>query len=94
MTACIPSWKTRSSRTGRVVDVPVGEGIIGRVIDPLGDALDGKGPVAFSRRSPIERVAPPIMDREPVTVPLQTGIKVIDAELFDVISGFEVLAGK
>jgi F-type H+/Na+-transporting ATPase subunit alpha len=60
-------------RTGRVVDVPVGDGIIGRVIDPLGHALDEKGPVAFCRRSPIERTAPPIMDREPVTVPLQTG---------------------
>ena len=66
-------------RTGRVVDVPVGDGIIGRVIDPLGHALDEKGPVAYSRRLPIERAAPPIMDREPVTVPLQTGIKVIDA---------------
>ena len=66
-------------RTGRVVDVPVGDGIVGRVIDPLGHPLDEKGPVAFSRRSPIEREAPPIMDREPVTVPLQTGIKAIDA---------------
>ena len=66
-------------RTGRVVDVPVGDGIIGRVIDPLGHAVDEKGPVAFCRRSPIERAAPPIMDREPVSVPLQTGIKVIDA---------------
>jgi F-type H+/Na+-transporting ATPase subunit alpha len=66
-------------RTGRVVDVPVGDGIIGRVTDPLGHALDEKGPVAYSRRLPIERAAPPIMDREPVTVPLQTGIKVIDA---------------
>ena len=66
-------------RTGRVVDVPVGDGIIGRVIDPLGHRSGRKGPVAFSRRSPIERDAPPIMDREPVTVPLQTGIKVIDA---------------
>jgi F-type H+/Na+-transporting ATPase subunit alpha len=66
-------------RTGRVVDVPVGDGIVGRVIDPLGNALDEKGPVAFRRRSPIERGAPPIMDRLPVTVPLQTGLKVIDA---------------
>ncbi len=66
-------------RTGRVVDVPVGDGLVGRVIDPLGHPLDEKGPVAFSRRSPIEREAPPIMDREPVTVPLQTGIKAIDA---------------
>ena len=66
-------------RTGRVVDVPVGDALVGRVIDPLGHPLDEKGPVAFSRRSPIEREAPPIMDREPVTVPLQTGIKAIDA---------------
>ncbi len=66
-------------RTGRVVDVPVGDGIVGRVIDPLGNALDEKGPVAFRRRLPIERDAPSIMDRLPVTVPLQTGLKVIDA---------------
>jgi F-type H+-transporting ATPase subunit alpha len=66
-------------RTGRVMDVPVGNGTIGRVIDPLGRVLDDKDPVAFSRRSPIERSAPRIMDRAPVTVPLQTGIKVIDA---------------
>ena len=66
-------------RTGRVMDIPVGHGTIGRVIDPLGRTLDQKGPVASSRRLPIERDAPPIMDRAPVTVPLQTGIKVIDA---------------
>ncbi|MEZ5388097.1 MAG: alternate F1F0 ATPase, F1 subunit alpha [Prosthecobacter sp.] len=66
-------------RTGRVMDVPVGDGLIGRVIDPLGDPLDGKGPVAFTSRLPLERDATPIMDRAPVTEPLQTGIKVIDA---------------
>src|SRR6516165_12422911 len=66
-------------RTGRVMDIPVGDGTIGRVIDPLGRALDEKGLVASNRRLPIERDAPPIMDRAPVTVPLQTGIKVIDA---------------
>ncbi|WP_404358653.1 alternate F1F0 ATPase, F1 subunit alpha [Methylotuvimicrobium sp. KM1] len=66
-------------RTGRVMDVPVGTGLIGRVIDPLGHAMDGKGPLDFSERRPIEREAPAIMDRSPVTVPLQTGIKVIDA---------------
>jgi F-type H+/Na+-transporting ATPase subunit alpha len=66
-------------RTGRVMDVPVGNGTIGRVIDPLGRSLDDKGAVAFSRRSPLERSAPRIMDRAPVTVPLQTGIKVVDA---------------
>ncbi|MCE9563892.1 MAG: alternate F1F0 ATPase, F1 subunit alpha [Planctomycetes bacterium] len=66
-------------RTGRVMDVPVGDGLIGRVIDPLGGTLDGKGPVAFSERLPIERPAQPIMNRAPVTVPLQTGLLVIDA---------------
>ncbi len=66
-------------RTGRVTDVAVGVGLIGRIIDPLGRPLDGKGPVATSKRLPIERPAPSIMDRAPVTVPLQTGIKVVDA---------------
>ena len=66
-------------RTGRVMDVPVGDGLLGRVIDPLGRPLDGNGPVASSRRLPVERPAAPIMDRAPVTVPLQTGLKVIDA---------------
>jgi F-type H+-transporting ATPase subunit alpha len=66
-------------RTGRVMDVAVGDGLLGRVIDPLGRPLDGNGPVATAARLPIERSAPPIMDRAPVTVPLQTGLKVIDA---------------
>ncbi|MBS0205058.1 MAG: alternate F1F0 ATPase, F1 subunit alpha [Planctomycetes bacterium] len=66
-------------RTGRVMDVAVGDGLLGRVITPLGTPLDGKGPLAASERLPIERPAPPIMDRAPVTVPLQTGLKVIDA---------------
>jgi len=66
-------------RTGRVMDVPVGHGLLGRVIDPLGNPLDGKGPVTVSTRLPIEREAKPIMDRAPVTVPLQTGLTVIDA---------------
>jgi F-type H+-transporting ATPase subunit alpha len=66
-------------RTGRVMDVAVGDGLLGRVIDPLGRPLDGKGPVASGKRLPIERPAAPIMDRAPVTVPLQTGLKVIDA---------------
>ena len=57
----------------------MGDGLLGRVIDPLGRPLDGHGPVVSSERLPIERPAPPIMDRAPVTVPLQTGIKVIDA---------------
>ena len=66
-------------RTGRVMDVAVGDGLLGRVIDPLGRPLDGRGPVASDQRLPIERPAAPIMDRAPVTVPLQTGLKVIDA---------------
>jgi F-type H+-transporting ATPase subunit alpha len=66
-------------RTGRVMDVAVGEGLLGRVIDPLGRPLDDDGPVATTARLPIERPAPPIMDRAPVTVPLQTGLKAIDA---------------
>jgi F-type H+-transporting ATPase subunit alpha len=66
-------------RTGRVMDVAVGEGLLGRVIDPLGRPLDGEAPIVASQRLPIERPAPPIMDRAPVTVPLQTGLKVIDA---------------
>ena len=66
-------------RTGRVMDVAVGERLLGRVIDPLGRSLDGNGLVVANRRLPIERPAAPIMDRAPVTVPLQTGLKVIDA---------------
>ena len=66
-------------RTGRVMDVAVGNGLLGRVIDALGRPLDDNGPVATSERLPIERPAAPIMDRAPVTVPLQTGLKVIDA---------------
>jgi F-type H+-transporting ATPase subunit alpha len=66
-------------RTGRVMDMGVGDGLLGRIIDPLGRPLDGNGPVAVTRRLPIERPAAPIMDRAPVTVPLQTGLKVIDA---------------
>jgi F-type H+-transporting ATPase subunit alpha len=66
-------------RTGRVMDIAVGEGLLGRVIDPLGRPLDGRGSVDSSERLPIERPAAAIMDRAPVTVPLQTGLKVVDA---------------
>jgi F-type H+/Na+-transporting ATPase subunit alpha len=76
-------WHLRAGdeveRTGRVMDVAVGDGLLGRVIDPLGRPLDGHGPVVASQRLPIERPAAPIMDRAPVTEPLQTGLKVIDA---------------
>jgi len=65
--------------TGRVMDVPVGEGLLGRVIDPIGRPLDELGTIEFSEKLPIEREAPGIMDRAPVNIPLQTGIQVIDA---------------
>lgn len=66
-------------RTGRVMDVAVGDGLLGRVIDPLGRPLDGSGPVAVDKRLPVERPATHIMDRDPVIEPLSTGLKVIDA---------------
>lgn len=66
-------------RTGRVMDIPVGNSLIGRVINPLGEPMDGKSSIAFKQRLPIERPAHAIMDRATVSVPLQTGIKVIDA---------------
>jgi F-type H+-transporting ATPase subunit alpha len=66
-------------RTGRVMDVAVGDALLGRVIDPLGRPLDGNGGLMTDKRLPIERPAAAIMDRAPVTVPLQTGLKVVDA---------------
>ncbi len=66
-------------RTGRVMDVPVGEELIGRVVDPLGRPLDRKEPIRTRERLPVERKAPPIMHRAPVEVPLQTGLQVVDA---------------
>ena len=66
-------------RTGRVVSVPVGNGLIGRVVNALGEPIDGKGPITAEAYHPIEAPAPGIMDREPVNEPLQTGIKAIDS---------------
>ncbi|MBE6942744.1 MAG: F0F1 ATP synthase subunit alpha [Ruminococcaceae bacterium] len=66
-------------RTGRVVSVPVGKGLIGRVVNALGEPIDGKGPITAAAHHPIEAPAPGIMDREPVNEPLQTGIKAIDS---------------
>ncbi len=66
-------------RTGRVLDVAVGPELLGRVIDGVGRPVDDRGPIRTGQRLPIERPAPAIMDRAPVTVPLQTGLKVIDA---------------
>jgi F-type H+-transporting ATPase subunit alpha len=65
--------------TGRVIEVPVGDELIGRVIDPLGRPLDGKGPIKFTKTRPIERVAPDVTKREPVNTPVMTGIKAIDS---------------
>lgn len=66
-------------RTGRIMEVPVGEELIGRVVNPLGQPVDGKGPVETSNTRPIEAPAPGVMDRKSVDEPLQTGIKAIDA---------------
>ncbi|AOM81581.1 F0F1 ATP synthase subunit alpha [Salisediminibacterium beveridgei] len=66
-------------RTGRIMEVPVGEELLGRVVNPLGQPLDGMGPVETSRTRPIESPAPGVMDRKSVHEPLQTGVKAIDA---------------
>ncbi len=65
--------------TGRVVEVPVGPGLIGRVVDPLGRPLDGRGPVKYTKTRPVERVAPNVVLRKSVDTPVQTGIKAIDS---------------
>src|ERR1700691_5797896 len=66
-------------RTNKIMSVPVGEALVGRVVDPLGQPLDGKGPVLTEQRNPLERLAPGVVDRQPVREPLQTGIKAIDS---------------
>src|SRR5436309_4017015 len=66
-------------RTGRIISVPVGEALLGRVVNALGQPIDGKGPIATTRFSPIERLAPGVVDRQPVKEPLQTGLKAIDS---------------
>ena len=66
-------------RTGKVLSVPVGEGMLGRVVDALGQPIDGKGPISTSETRPIEAEAPGIIERKSVSVPLQTGIKAIDS---------------
>ncbi|MBT5782419.1 MAG: F0F1 ATP synthase subunit alpha [Candidatus Marinimicrobia bacterium] len=68
-----------AKRTGRVVEVPVGEAMLGRVVNPLGQPLDGKGPIKSKETLPIERKALGVMARQPVTEPLQTGIKAVDS---------------
>lgn len=68
-------------RTGRILDIPVGEELVGRVVDALGRPLDERGPLRLAERRPVERPAPPILRRAPVSRPLQTGLKVIDSLL-------------
>jgi F-type H+-transporting ATPase subunit alpha len=65
--------------TGRIAEVPVGDGLIGRVIDPLGQPLDGKGPVKVEKTRPVERIAPNVVMRESVNTPVHTGIKAVDS---------------
>jgi len=66
-------------RTGRIAQVPVGEGLLGRVIGPLGNPIDGKGPIKADRFRPLEARAPNVVERQPVSEPLETGIKAVDA---------------
>jgi F-type H+-transporting ATPase subunit alpha len=65
--------------TGRIIEVPVGEALLGRVVNPLGKPLDGKGPVATTETLPLERIAPGVISRQSVNQPIQTGLKAIDA---------------
>ncbi|MGI5835254.1 MAG: F0F1 ATP synthase subunit alpha, partial [Chloroflexota bacterium] len=65
--------------TGRIVEVPVGRELIGRVVNALGQPIDGKGPISTTKTRPVERIAPGVVLREPVNTPVQTGIKAIDA---------------
>ena len=66
-------------RTNTIMSVPVGDALIGRVVSPLGEPLDDKGPINSKERNPLERIAPGVLDRQPVREPLQTGIKAIDS---------------
>src|ERR687887_1127530 len=66
-------------RTGRIISVPIGEEMLGRVVNALGQPIDGKGPIVSKQVMPIERLAPGVVDRQPVKEPLQTGLKAIDA---------------
>ena len=66
-------------RTGEVMSVPVGEALLGRVVDPLGNPLDGQGPIEATERRPLEFKAPGVIQRQPVKEPLQTGVKAIDS---------------
>jgi F-type H+-transporting ATPase subunit alpha len=83
-TALFGDWEHVSEgepvrRTGRVASVPVGEALIGRIVDPLGNAVDGQGPIEAGETRPLEFKAPGVVDRQPVKEPLQTGLKAIDS---------------
>lgn len=65
--------------TGRILEVPVGEALLGRVVDALGNPIDDKGPIQTDKSSPVEKVAPGVIFRQPVSQPLQTGLKAIDS---------------
>ena len=78
------SWETLSEgdevkRTGRLLDIPVGDAMLGRIVDPLGNPLDGKGPINTTERRPAEFKAPGVVQRQPVTEPMQTGLKAVDS---------------
>src|SRR5690349_21040644 len=66
-------------RTGRLLEIPVGDAMLGRIVDPLGRPLDGKGDIASDKTSPVEVKAPGVVQRQPVTEPIQTGLKAIDS---------------
>src|SRR3954467_8336867 len=66
-------------RTGRIMSVPVGEAMVGRVVNALGQPIDDKGPIASERYNPVERIAPGVIDRQPVREPMATGLKAIDS---------------
>src|SRR5580692_1296327 len=65
-------------RTGRIMSVPIGDALLGRVVNALGQPIDGEGPIVTKEFSPIERLAPGVVDRQPVKQPMQTGLKAID----------------
>src|SRR3989344_3074835 len=69
---------TQVKTTGQILEVPVGDAIVGRVVDGLGNPIDGKGPIKSNKSYPVEKIAPGVITRKSVSVPLQTGIKAID----------------
>src|SRR5262245_8571060 len=66
-------------RTGRIMEVPVGDALVGRVVDSLGNPVDDRGPIITDSYNPVERIAPGVIDRQPVKEPLQTGLKAVDS---------------